>query len=189
MPDLHACRRAIAALCATAADSGDPSGLPPRLVIVPTRGAATALGRTLTGYGFADDAVPAMVTRDQLYDALHARLVEQPRRLSPFERDAMAQAAAIEAASQFDDLPFRVRPGLVAELLRFYESAPTAIAAGEAVRGADHRRPRRRRARRPRRQPPPAADTFPRANLQRIRVARGCERRARRASPARAADR
>jgi len=66
-------------------------------------------------------ADPAMVTRDELYDALHARLADGPRRLSAFERDAMAQAAALEAAREAGDLPFRVRPGLVAEILRFYD--------------------------------------------------------------------
>lgn len=120
VPDLHDFRRAIAALCATPAQS-PASDLPPRLVIVPTRGAGETLARTLTGFGFADDALPAMVTRDQLYDALHLRLSAPPRRLSVFERDAMAQGAARAAAGEAGDLPFKVRPGLVAELMRFYD--------------------------------------------------------------------
>ena len=79
------------------------------------------LARTLTGFGFAGDALPAMVTREQLYDALHLRLSAPPRRLSVFERDAMAQGAARDAAGEAGDLPFKVRPGLVAELMRFYD--------------------------------------------------------------------
>lgn len=120
VPDLHDFRRAIAALSADSPDAG-PSGLPPRFVVVPTQGAAAELARTLTGQGIAHPALPAMVSRDGLYDALHARLTTPPRRLSAFERDAMAQAAAIEAAAHAGDLPFRVRPGLVAEMLRFYD--------------------------------------------------------------------
>ncbi|MFN7918320.1 MAG: PD-(D/E)XK nuclease family protein [Vicinamibacterales bacterium] len=120
MPDLHDFRRAIAALCGTALEPAAP-GLPSRLVVVPTRAAGDTLARTLTGFGLADLALPACVTRDRLYDELHRRLAAPPRRLSPFERDAMAQAAAREAARAAEHLPFQVRPGLVAELMRFYD--------------------------------------------------------------------
>ena len=73
---------------------------------------------------------PQVLTREDLYSLMHARLPNAPRRLSPFERDSMAQAAAHAAASSVapgDDnaeqggLPFRLRPGLVAEMLRFYD--------------------------------------------------------------------
>jgi RecB family exonuclease len=74
---------------------------------VPTRGAARLLG---TG-----------ATRDELYDLLHARLSDPPRRLTALERDVMAQAAARAAAAQTPDLAFQLRPGLVAEMLRFYD--------------------------------------------------------------------
>jgi len=75
---------------------------------VPTRTASRQLG-----------GAPA-VTRDELYDRLHARLANPPRRLSTIERDVIAQAAA-RAASQDRTLGFRLRPGLVAEILRFYD--------------------------------------------------------------------
>lgn len=75
---------------------------------MPTRTASRQLG----------DA-PA-VTRDELYDRLHGRLANPPRRLSTIERDVIAQAAA-RAASQDRRLAFRLRPGLVAEMLRFYD--------------------------------------------------------------------
>ena len=61
------------------------------------------------------------VTRDELYDRLHGRLADPPRRLSPLERDVMAQAAARAAAAGVDGLSFQLRPGLVAEMLRFYD--------------------------------------------------------------------
>jgi len=56
-----------------------------------------------------------------MYDELHARLTQPPRRLTAFERGVIAQAAAREAMATEPDLPFRLRPGLVAEILRFYD--------------------------------------------------------------------
>lgn len=120
MPDLHDFRRAVAALCAEPGGASVASH-PARLVVVPTRAAGDTLSRTLTGFGIAVDGLPAFVTRDQIYDALHSRLPAPPARLSAFERDVMAQAAAHAAAAAAEDLPFRVRPGLVAELMRFYD--------------------------------------------------------------------
>lgn len=123
VPDLHDFRRTIALLCAPSpepAEAGHDTQMR-RIVIVPTRGAATTLTRTLEGRGIPATGLPAMLTRDELYDALHARLTDPPRRLTPFERDAMAQGAARVAARDVGDLPFKVRPGLVAEMLRFYD--------------------------------------------------------------------
>ena len=62
-----------------------------------------------------------IVTRDELYDRLHARLADPPRRLSPLERDVMAQASARAAARGVSGLSFQLRPGLIAEMLRFYD--------------------------------------------------------------------
>jgi hypothetical protein len=85
---------------------------PEPLIVVPTRGAARLLERSV----MAD-----VVTRDEMYDRLHARLAEPPRRLTPLERDVMAQAAARASAAGVADLSFRLRPGLIAEMLRFYD--------------------------------------------------------------------
>src|SRR3954470_6985712 len=120
VPDLHDFRRVIAALCTRgdgdaaqsghggrgglagqaerSGQAGEGTGLPSRLVVVPTRAAATTLARTLGVEGRGDRlsseggensraADLEMVTRDELYDALHARLADGPRRLSAFERD------------------------------------------------------------------------------------------------------
>jgi len=127
VPHLHAFRRAISVL------SGDPTfdTAHSRLVVVPTRGAARQLRRTLekefqkdspgTG-GARAIARPDCVTRDELYDCLHARLTCPPRRLTAFERDAVAQASARSALSaSTGQLPFQLRPGLVAQILRFYD--------------------------------------------------------------------
>jgi RecB family exonuclease len=101
VPDLRSFRRAIAAL----ARSGG-------LVVVPNRAAARINDV---------DGDARLVTRDELYDELHARLANPPRRLTPLERDVVAQAAARAAASRHPDLGFTLRPGLVAEMLRFYD--------------------------------------------------------------------
>jgi ATP-dependent helicase/nuclease subunit B len=107
VPNLHAFRHAIAELCLTS-DRQSPAPV----VVVPTRGAARQLAQT----------VPAAqpVTRDELYDVLHARLPDAPRRLGALEREVMMQAAA-RAAEEGAELSFRLRPGLVAEILRFYD--------------------------------------------------------------------
>jgi RecB family exonuclease len=82
------------------------------LIVVPTRGAARLLIRRVS----AD-----VVTRDEMYDRLHSRLPNPPRRLSPLERDVMAQAAARASAGGVSGLSFKLRPGLIAEMLRFYD--------------------------------------------------------------------
>jgi ATP-dependent helicase/nuclease subunit B len=111
VPELQTFRRAIANLAEAASGSGppDPGSV---LVVVPTRASARLLMAAVEA-----DAV----TRDELYDRLHGRLADPPRRLSPLERDVMAQAAARAAAAGVDGLSFQLRPGLVAEMLRFYD--------------------------------------------------------------------
>ena len=109
VPDLHAFRHAIATLCADVP-----------VVLVPTRGAANQLQRSLAGAPSAA-ANAELVTRDELYDLLHARLANPPRRLTALERDVIAQAAARAAAAGEGELSFRLRPGLIAEMLRFYD--------------------------------------------------------------------
>ena len=102
--------RTIARLCRRSAN-------PEPVIVVPTRGAAQQLQRAL-----AAAAVKAtLVTRDELYDHLHARLPNPPRRLTALERDVIAQAAARAAAAAGGELSFQLRPGLVAEMLRFYD--------------------------------------------------------------------
>jgi RecB family exonuclease len=89
------------------------------MVVVPTRGAARQLLRTLESAPVF--ALPEAVTRDELYGGLHARLADPPVRLTAFERDVIAQAAARHALAGNPDVPFRLRPGLIAEVLRFYD--------------------------------------------------------------------
>jgi RecB family exonuclease len=85
-------------------------------VVVPARAAASQLARALP-----DGPRPLLLSRDQLYDTLHSRLPTLPARLDACEREAIAQAAAEEAAGLVGALPFQIRPGLVGEMLRFYD--------------------------------------------------------------------
>jgi RecB family exonuclease len=138
VPDLHAFRRLLSVLWEARAGADPESSL----VILPTQGAARQLHRTRerAGSSLSEEARANLVTRDQLYERLHARLARPPRRLTLFEREAIAQAAAVEAstgpgpnppaaepsaepgsAGDGTTLPFRLRPGLVAEILRFYD--------------------------------------------------------------------
>ena len=108
--DLQTFRHAIVALAQPG--PGTATAEPKTIVVVPTRGAARLLMRTVD----AD-----IVTRDELYNRLGERLDGAPRRLTPLERDVMAQASAREAAIRVRDLSFQLRPGLVAEMLRLYD--------------------------------------------------------------------
>jgi RecB family exonuclease len=136
VPDLHAFRDAIARLASnpeprTSNPEPRTSNPEPRtrnpeprtnpapctlshepIIVVPTRAAAHQLARRT--------AAANCVTRDGLYDRLHARLVDPPRRLTALERDVIAQASA-RAASNGIELTFRIRPGLVAAMMRFYD--------------------------------------------------------------------
>lgn len=110
VPDLNVYRRAIASLATE-------TSAPRTLVIVPTQAAADVLSDSWRESSTPSDAV----TRDQLYGRLHAALPTAPPWLSSFERDALMQAAAVDAEASVGELPFRVRPGLVVEILRFYD--------------------------------------------------------------------
>jgi RecB family exonuclease len=117
--DLRAFRDAIAAL----ACAGEPLDARDRLVVVPTRAAAAHLtraieDRVLPGRGAV--LLPELVTRDQLYERFAAR-VPVPRFLNPFEREALLGVACRTAEAGGAPPPFSLRPGLVAEILRFYD--------------------------------------------------------------------
>jgi RecB family exonuclease len=112
VPDLKSFRGVIRAWCAELPGED----VLDHLVVVPTRAAAAQLE------GQAGMGGPSrFVTRDELYERLLARLERPPRRVDVFERDALAQAAASEAAAAVPGLPFRLRSGLITEILRFYD--------------------------------------------------------------------
>jgi RecB family exonuclease len=115
VPDLHAFRRVIGVV---AAESGGDT-----CVVVPTHSAARQLSRALAIGGTATSGqkpasgITHIVTRDDLYTLLQSRLSDCPRRLTVFERDSLMQAAA----STGEGPPFQVRPGLITEMIRFYD--------------------------------------------------------------------
>jgi len=120
VPDLQTFRRTVAAL----ACGGAPPDIRHRLVVIPTRGAAAyltaAIERALETDGAA--VLPDFVTRDELCARLGERVPACRPLLRASEREVlmgMACRAAIEAGAE---PPFRLRPALVAEILRFYDT-------------------------------------------------------------------
>jgi RecB family exonuclease len=97
-------------------------------VIVPSAAAADQLRRTLENHHLlaastADRALilPHILTRSGWYDAMHARLPSPPRRLTELEREVLLNAAAREAAASDAAPPFRLRAGLLVEMLALYD--------------------------------------------------------------------
>jgi RecB family exonuclease len=112
VPGLQAMHRALAEC--VAADVSRPLAL-----IVPTSGARDALGRT-----FELSLTPGdfdVVTRDELYARLHERLPSAPPLLTAFEREVLLSRAAAAVVSEGIPAPFRLRPGLIVEILAFYD--------------------------------------------------------------------
>jgi RecB family exonuclease len=94
-------------------------------VIVPSRVAAEAVRQTLENRCLTPESpallLPDIVTRGEFYDRLHARLPNAPAKLTDFEREVIFRRSAIEAASQGTPAPFRLRAGLIVEILAFYD--------------------------------------------------------------------
>ncbi|RPI51831.1 MAG: hypothetical protein EHM55_17985, partial [Acidobacteria bacterium] len=96
-------------------------------VIVPSAAAADELRRTLENHHLQTNAssdralcLPQLLTRAGWYDAMHARLPEPPRRLSELEREVLVSAAARDVAKDVEP-PFRLRAGLLLEMLALYD--------------------------------------------------------------------
>ena len=97
-------------------------------VIVPSAAAADQLRRTFENHRLlssspADRALvlPQILTRSGWYDAMHARLPSPPRRLTDLEREVLLNAAARDAAASEVEPPFRLRAGLLVEMLALYD--------------------------------------------------------------------
>lgn len=97
-------------------------------MIVPSAAAADQLRRTLENHHLlatspADRAVclPQILTRSGWYDTMHARLPSPPRRLVDLEREVLLNAAARAAAASDMEPPFRLRAGLLVEMLALYD--------------------------------------------------------------------
>jgi PD-(D/E)XK nuclease superfamily protein len=121
VPDLRAMHAAVAD-CACA---GTPRDVRACAVVIPTRAAGEALRTTLERLVFATGvavaALPDLVTRADLYVRLHRALDNAPPLLTEFEREVLFRRAARAAENGGLSAPFNVRPGLVSEILTFYD--------------------------------------------------------------------
>jgi RecB family exonuclease len=113
VPDLQAMHRVLADCVADDAPT-------PLAIIVPTSGAAEALERTFEHRAVRRGAFD-LLTRDELYARLHERLPSAPPLLTAFEREVLLTRAASTASSSGTPAPFKLRPGLVVEILAFYD--------------------------------------------------------------------
>jgi CRISPR/Cas system-associated exonuclease Cas4 (RecB family) len=144
--DLDAWQRALLVLCLPAAPPGggaSAAALDVPLIVVPSRAAGERWRRTLEQRILAEQwtapralqralehdvapgghgalAMPRLLTRDDLYDAFHrAARIDVPR-LSALVLEVVMGASARQAA-RVHAPPFLLRPGLVAEMLRFHD--------------------------------------------------------------------
>jgi hypothetical protein len=122
VPDLQAFRRAMVGL----ATGGTPLDARDRLVVVPTRAAAAQLVRTIEATvldgGREAVVLPDFATAGELVFRLGERLDIRQAVLRDTEREALAMVACRAARDAGSEPPFRLRPGLVAEALRFYDA-------------------------------------------------------------------
>ncbi len=139
VPDLQAFQRAIVDALPVALDAVRDCA-----VIVPTRGAAEELRRTIENIALrpaeapkrdsrpAAVLLPDILTRDQLYAGMHERMsgcaesgsgrvAETPAMLSGFSREVLLRRAARDASAAGAEPPFHLRPGLIVEILALYD--------------------------------------------------------------------
>jgi len=94
-------------------------------VLVPSRGAAESLRRTLETLLLNAESpallLPDLITRAELYEKLHERLPGVPPLLTDFDREVIFRRAALDAAAHGTPAPFGLRPGLIVEILAFYD--------------------------------------------------------------------
>jgi len=146
VPDAAAFRRTLLAL----ASSGSVAEVRRRAVVLPSSAAADAFRRFLEdaviGGGPRALAIPHLLTRDGWMAALQDGLPAPARPASGLEREVLLRAAAHSAADAGAAPPFTLRPGLVAEMLAFYDAVRRhgrsvddfeRVAVGELERAAD----------------------------------------------------
>jgi RecB family exonuclease len=95
-------------------------------IVLPSRSAAEELRRTLEDLALAGDAdaalvLPDLVTRGELYARLHEHLPGAAPLLTDFDREVLLRLAAGDAVTAGAEPPFRLRAGLLAAMLAFYD--------------------------------------------------------------------
>lgn len=121
VPDLRTFRQTLAEF----ACQGSPFEIRDRLVVVPTRAAAAYLLRSIESRLLRSDAalvLPDLVTPGELVVRLGERLPQHVGALTDAEREVLAGVASRTAIAEGHEPPFRLRPGLIAELVRFYDA-------------------------------------------------------------------
>ena len=116
---------AFRAALVTLACDGDPLDARDRVVVVPTRAAAAQLTRTIENQRLgASGAVvlPDLITSRQLVTHLAERITLDRPVLRDAEREVLLSVACHAIEGSGVQPPFRLRPGLVAEILRFYDA-------------------------------------------------------------------
>jgi RecB family exonuclease len=104
------------------ATQGSPLDARDRLVIVPTRAAAEQLVRGIEGTAPRPASIlPDFATASELVGRFADRLPGSRAELSPEEREVLLRVACRTVIRAGVEPPFRVRPGLVAEMVRFYD--------------------------------------------------------------------
>lgn len=119
--DLHTFRQALVNL----ACEGAPLEARDRLVITPTHGAAAYLLQAIEEHALSEPGaviLPDMATPGELVSRLADRLPACRQRLTGPEREVLAGVACRMAIEGGDEPPFRLRPGLIAEIVAFYDS-------------------------------------------------------------------
>ncbi len=119
--NLRSFRRTLTSL----ALEGDPAAIRARVVIVPGGGAADLLRRALEDARPAGGSVlvvPDLISRDLWMARLWERLPDAPAPLTDLEREVLLQAAAREAVGSGHAPPFDLRPGIISEMLAFYDA-------------------------------------------------------------------
>jgi len=126
VPDLQSFQRVLAAI----AGRMDVARSPSCAFLVPSQAAAGQLRYTLqtmalgggeVSPGNVSPPLPDLVTRQDWYDRLYERLGTGVPRLSEFEREVMMSAAARAASDSGTRPPFRLRAGLIVEVVRLYD--------------------------------------------------------------------
>jgi hypothetical protein len=119
--DLQAFRTAVVAL----ATAGTPLDARDRIIVVPTRAAASLLLRTIEGAVLGSSTralvLPDLVTTREIVLRLSERLGSSRPVLTAAEREVLLGVACRVAQQQGAEAPFHLRPGLVAEILRLYD--------------------------------------------------------------------
>jgi RecB family exonuclease len=121
VPSLGAFRQTILDLTAGL----DVQSLRACAILVPSHAAAEYLRRTLESSrlpGHGAIVLPHLLTRHDWLTELFHHLPGAPTLLSPHERDVLLGASAYEVRDAGTSPPFSLRPGLIGELLTFYDT-------------------------------------------------------------------